>query len=77
MSVARLLKLMKSLQTLHLLALARHALPLPLYWETRTVRAILQAAEVCILNLADLMERAKYDVVKKHYGPAMVKLSWR
>jgi len=64
------------LQGLSVLAAARASCPLPRASASSTLRAVLQAAEIALLNLADLLERAATDVAEERVGGAAVKLSW-
>lgn len=64
------------LQALGILAAARNAFPLPKASAESTLRAVFQAAEISLLNLADLMSRAAADVEKKSIDAAVVKLFW-
>jgi hypothetical protein len=64
------------LQSLPLLAQARANFPLPPASGASRLRAICQAVEVALLNLADLLAGAAEDVYAKTDGPACVKVSW-
>jgi tryptophan 2,3-dioxygenase len=64
------------LQGLRVLAAARLLSPLPHASAASTLRAVLQAAEIALLNLASLLERAAKDVAERRLGGAAVKLSW-
>ncbi|HZL96670.1 MAG TPA: hypothetical protein VFB99_23645, partial [Vicinamibacterales bacterium] len=63
------------LQGLPVLDAARRAYPLPMASVPSTLRAVFQAAEIALLNLADLMKRAAADVSSDQPGSAAVKLS--
>lgn len=64
------------LQALHILEQAREMHPLPLASQESTIRAILQATEIALLNLHDLLQRTIDDVQARCFGAAAVKLSW-
>jgi tryptophan 2,3-dioxygenase len=66
----------RDLQGLPALDAARQAYPLPSASTASTMRAVFQAAEIAILNLADLISRAAADVAEGRTGRAMVKMSW-
>jgi hypothetical protein len=66
----------RDLQGLPVLDAARRAYRLPAASAAATVRAVFQAAEIALLNLADLMKRAAGDVSNGRPGGAAVKLSW-
>jgi tryptophan 2,3-dioxygenase len=64
------------LQGLRVLDAMRERHPLPKASPESLCRAVLQAAEFGLLNLADVFERADDDLRAGRVGPAMVKLSW-
>jgi hypothetical protein len=64
------------LQALGLLEAARTEYPLPKASNESTLRAVFQAAEIGLLNLADIMTRAAADVERDALGTAVVKLFW-
>lgn len=64
------------LQSLSVLRAARDAQALPRASAEAAVRAGLQAAEIALLNVVDLLTRATGDVDAKNWGGAAVKLSW-
>lgn len=64
------------LQALPHLRAARDAYALPKASGAGGVRALLQAAEIALLNVADLLARARADVEGGALGRAVVKLSW-
>jgi hypothetical protein len=64
------------LQALGLLAAARNAYPLPKASDGSTLRAVFQAVEIGLLNLADVMWRAAADVEQRRIDGAVVKLFW-
>jgi hypothetical protein len=64
------------LQGLHVLEIAREAYPLPKASAESVLRAIFQAAEVGLLNLANLVSRAALDIEQRRVGSATVKMSW-
>jgi hypothetical protein len=67
----------EKLQGLHILKEAREHHPLPKASSQSVLRAIFQAAEIALLNLADLISRASKDVEKNGIsGSAVVKMSW-
>ena len=66
----------QQLQRLEILEAARNAHPLPKAGTASAVRAILQSAEIALLNLADLFARAGTDISAGSIGRAVVKLSW-
>jgi hypothetical protein len=66
----------RDLQGLPVLDAARRAYPLPAATTASTLRAVFQAAEIALLNLADLMKRGTVDVSNGRPGTAAVKLSW-
>ena len=64
------------LQGLGVLAAARAVSPLPRASAASTLRAVLQGAEIALLNLADLLDRAAADLPQGRVGAAAIKLSW-
>lgn len=64
------------LQAIHVLDAAREAYGLPPASPESTIRAIYQAAEIALLNLADLVSRSAHDLDRRQFGRAVVKLSW-
>jgi hypothetical protein len=64
------------LQSVPGLRAAREARSLAKASPESSVRAVLQAAEIALLNLVDLQGRAAADVDQRAYGTASVKLSW-
>ena len=66
----------RDLQGLPVLDAARQTYPLPSASTASTIRAVFQAVEIAILNLADLIGRAATDVAQGRTGRAMVKMSW-
>lgn len=66
----------QDLQGLPVLAAARQTYPLPSASTESTLRAVFQAVEIAVLNLADLIGRAAQEVAEGNTGRAMVKMSW-
>lgn len=66
----------RELQGLDALAAARRASPLPKASGESTLRAVMQAVEIALLNLADVVARAADDVSSGRVGAASVKMSW-
>jgi hypothetical protein len=66
----------RDLQGLPVLEAARARNPQPKASAASTIRAVFQACEIGLLNLADLMVRAAEDIAEARIGTAMVKLSW-
>ena len=67
----------EKLQGLHILSKARTNIPLPKASAQSALRAILQAAEITLLNLSDLISRVSEDIEQKGItGSAVVKMSW-
>jgi tryptophan 2,3-dioxygenase len=64
------------LQAIHILAQARALCPLPRASHESLIQAIFQAAEIALLNLHHLMQRALSDVQAQRFGPLACKLSW-
>ena len=64
------------LQAIHVLDEARERYPLPRASSVSMIRAILQSAEIALLNINDLMVRAVNDAQSKRFGPLAVKLLW-
>jgi len=64
------------LQAIPLLAQARELCPLPRASHESLIQAIFQAAEIALLNLHNLMQRALSDVHAGRFGPLACKLSW-
>lgn len=64
------------LQGLGVLAAARAAYPLPKASAASTLRAVFQAVEIGLLNLADVMRRAADDIEGGRPDAAVVKLFW-
>jgi tryptophan 2,3-dioxygenase len=66
----------QDLQGLGVLAAARGSYPLPKASAESTLRAVFQAAEIALLNAADLLGRAAADLERRSVGPAVVKMFW-
>ena len=66
----------RDLQGLPVLDAARCAYPLAKASAASTVRAVLQAVEIAILNLSDVMRRALADVEEGSIERASVKVCW-
>ena len=66
----------RDLQGLPVLDAARLAYPLSKASSASTVRAVLQAVEIAILNLSDVIRRALSDVEEGSIERAAVKVSW-
>lgn len=66
----------RDLQGLPRLEAARAAYPLPSASHASTIRAVFQAVELALLNLADVIGRAAADVEQGCIGGAMVKVGW-
>ncbi len=64
------------LQALHVLEAIKEMHPLPKASYESSIRAIFQATEVALLNVADLVSRATVDVRSRQFGAAMVRMSW-
>lgn len=64
------------LQGLGVLDAARDSAPLPPGSLESALRSVLQAVEIAIINLADLLGRAVRDLDEEKYGTAMVKIFW-
>ncbi|HEY1354098.1 MAG TPA: hypothetical protein VGF67_31185 [Ktedonobacteraceae bacterium] len=64
------------LQAIPILAQARQLCPLPTASPASTMQAIFQAAEIALLNLHQLMQRALSDVHAQRCAPLACKLSW-
>ena len=64
------------LQALHVLEAIKEMHPLPKASYESTIRAIFQATEVALLNIADLVSRATVDVRSRQFGAALVRMSW-
>ncbi|GAC1364210.1 MAG: hypothetical protein NVSMB44_23130 [Ktedonobacteraceae bacterium] len=64
------------LQAIYVLDEARDIYPLPRASSISMIRAILQSAEIALLNINDLMVRAINDVQSRQFGPLAVKLLW-
>jgi tryptophan 2,3-dioxygenase len=64
------------LQALGVLDAARRKYPLPKASDESTLRAVFQAAEIGLLNLADVMSRAATEVEQGRVDTAVVKLFW-
>jgi tryptophan 2,3-dioxygenase len=66
----------RDLQGLPVLEAARQAYPLPKASDASAIRAVFQAAEIAILNLADVVGRAAADVERDALARASVKILW-
>jgi tryptophan 2,3-dioxygenase len=66
----------RDLQGLPRLDAAREKYPLPRASSASTTRAVFQAVELALLNLADIVFRAAADVESRRLGPASVKMCW-
>jgi len=64
------------LQGLHILDAARRSRPLPVASPQSTLRAVLQAVEIALLNLGDVVSRAATDINRGTFEPATVKIFW-
>lgn len=64
------------LQALHILRAAREHATLPKASTASLIRAIFQAAEIALLNITDLLERATTDCDHGAFDRASVKLTW-
>jgi tryptophan 2,3-dioxygenase len=64
------------LQALHVLEQAKAKYPLPKGSVESVLRTILQATEIALLNMVDLIAKATKDVKHKQFGAAEVKISW-
>jgi hypothetical protein len=64
------------LQGLGVLASAKETYPLPKASDESTLRAVYQAAEIALLNLADVVARAAADLERETIGSAVVKVNW-
>src|SRR5258708_7758018 len=64
------------LQGLGVLEAARQSYPLPKASGESTLRAVFQAAEIALLNLADVIARATADLDRKQFTNSTVKLFW-
>ena len=64
------------LQGLGVLAAARQAYPLPPASAESTLRAVFQAVEIALVNLADITARAAADLEHEAIGTAVVKAFW-
>jgi tryptophan 2,3-dioxygenase len=64
------------LQGLGVLAAAREAHPLPKATAASTLRAIFQAVEIALLNLADVVGRATADIENGTSSHGVVKMFW-
>lgn len=64
------------LQALHILEQAKAKYPLPKGSVESVIRVILQATEIALLNMSDLMARMTEDIKHRQFGAAEVKMSW-
>jgi hypothetical protein len=64
------------LQGLGVLESARHAYPLRKSSDESTLRAVFQAAETALLNLADVVARSIADLEQERFSTATVKMFW-
>src|SRR5262249_44807438 len=64
------------LQGLEVLKMAREAYPLPKASGESTLRAVFQAAEIALLNVADVLARAAMDVEHGMMNSAVTKMFW-
>jgi tryptophan 2,3-dioxygenase len=64
------------LQAIPILENARRKYQLPAASPQSTFRAVFQAVEIALLNLADLFSRAAAEVGQRQFGSAAVKMSW-
>lgn len=64
------------LQGLGVLEAARQAYPLRKSSDESTLRAVYQAAEIALLNLADVTARTSTDLEQKNFSTAAVKMFW-
>jgi hypothetical protein len=64
------------LQGLGVLDAARDSVPLPTGSLESALRAVLQAVEIAILNLVDLLSRAVRDLEEERYKTAALKILW-
>jgi tryptophan 2,3-dioxygenase len=64
------------LQGLRILDAARECHPLPAASPESTLRAVLQAVEIALLNLGDIVSRASADIDQGTFHSATVKMFW-